>query len=176
MNPNENWLIPEVRFCKGKDCDGMCTGKRTKDYWGIRWLWGLSPLKLIDRSEPAPAGSDAVSHIDSGAVDAGQSPSWQAWRTDSEGSEQRFASRTGFYFRLHDLYLFVARISYFYHYLWHTSINRSMNICRELTNKLVFNRHALINNKYFISSTVTISAFPNVWWLQIYFPSIISHW
>jgi hypothetical protein len=141
MNFNENWWIPEVRFCKR-----MCTGKRTKDSWGIRWHWGVSPLKLIDRTEPAPAGSDAVSHIDSGAVDAGQSPSWQAWRTDSAGSEQRFASWTGFYYRLHDLYLSVARISYFYHYLWHISINRSMNIWTALLNSLIFKRHALINN------------------------------
>jgi hypothetical protein len=48
----------------------VCTGKGTKDSWGIRWLWGVSPLKLIDRTEPAPASSDAASHIDSGAVDA----------------------------------------------------------------------------------------------------------
>jgi len=53
-------------------------------------LRGWPPLVLIDTDAPAPSSSDAVSHIDSGAVDAGQSPSWQAWRTDSGGFKQRF--------------------------------------------------------------------------------------
>ena len=67
-------------FCK--DCKGNGTASFK--------LSGWPPLALIDTSEPARSSSDAVSHIDSGAVDAGQSPSWQAWRTDSGGFKQRF--------------------------------------------------------------------------------------
>lgn len=61
---------------------------------------GLTPLQRIDKDEPARTGSDAVSHIDSGAVDAGQSPSWQAWRTDSRDFKTKVCVRNRFVFQI----------------------------------------------------------------------------
>ena len=59
------------------------------------------------------------------------------------GALNKGLSETGFYFRLHDLCLLTALISYISHCMGRTNISKNMKIS---FNQVVYKLHALIKN------------------------------
>ena len=59
------------------------------------------------------------------------------------GALNKGLSETGFYFRLHGLYLLTALISYISHCMGHTNFRESTKIS---FNQVVYKLHLLINN------------------------------